>query len=671
MNRVPLIALCLVFLASCHSNPYPSGSVSNIAPAINQEVQPAYGINVESILAFEEGTEASYPVTVSVASGKPVVQWVGLPAAAVYNSTDNTIKWKPSFTDGNDPTNDSVKIREYPVTIILKSDSDPITSIRKVVTLKVIDTPRAFTIEGSDVQTSIDEGEQKEMSEITLSSDDYPQGPFNISLKKGTASLKLVETSDPVKWKVVAGPFSYSSVRSGDSDCSSAYNCVIKYEDKVIAFTPDGRKAEFKVSFKLRDKRNKVKISLPNSLDVSGDLGVSFTALDPNEEIVPVVSISTTPEVGVIELKVSTDANASQFESRHHLSWTKIPADAIGKTYEVGIRACNSTRNSSINTDACEEIKIKLSVTGKDVVAPEVARGTWTTLDLKYLISEKEFTYPLAITTAVGTTILSQKVVSSDHKDSVSLDNGELKIIPHSAGVKFATVTAINSVGGFSTETFMYEVLPLNWSKYVLLGFAGTSIEFSALEGLLGTSNREFGAAHSERTLLERKEVFVGTQSLSLPNGADEVAYYSSNLKDVFITSPKLANLPANIVNELRSHGVYLAGRASGVTGFVLKDFELTASRDLGAPTGVANLAGSTTSESMDPGLLSMTISSDCTRLFSLFKAGPTPQELLVGVSCTRSNGGQLVVLGFEWADVRVSQPDADLPSQWFKRMMK
>jgi hypothetical protein len=114
---------------------------------------------------------------------------------------------------------------------------------------------------------------------------------------------------------------------------------------------------------------------------------------------------------------------------------------------------------------------------------------------------------------------------------------------------------------------------------------------------------------------------------------------------------------------------VYLAGRGSDISGFNLKDYELTVSKDLGIPKNGSLLSGSTTSESSNPGFLSATVASDCKRLFSLFRPGSVPSELLMGVSCERENGGRLIVLGFDWADIRVTETERDLPSQWFQRM--
>jgi hypothetical protein len=193
------------------------------------------------------------------------------------------------------------------------------------------------------------------------------------------------------------------------------------------------------------------------------------------------------------------------------------------------------------------------------------------------------------------------------------------------------------------------------------------------MESLLRSHNREFlgPAGQHARSLAHRRLVVASTHSLALMGGPEELAFYASNLRDVIIATSDLSRLPPSLVSELRENAVFIGGRTSDIPNFNLKDQLLTVGRRMGNPTGTAGLAGETTAESANPSFFTMTSASDCMGAFFLLRPGPVPHELTVGVSCKRKGGGRLVVLGFEWADLRVSQPDAHLPAQWFKNMME
>lgn len=668
-------ALSLLALVACESDPYPKdGSISTKPERNPYAVRPSLGIDAPDIMRFEEGKDGEYRVAVKVPAGSPVIVWEGLPTGVTYDVTKSALTWKPDYTAANDASNPTVKTREYPVTLILASDADRVTSIRKSILLQVHDTPRPVVISGMRADYSIKEGESLELARFDVASEDFSAGDIRMQLKNSAQGLSLSRGDRSGEW-VLKAQYGYEKVKVG-SGCSSSWNCELKIEDSLIAIAPDGRQVESDFKIAVKDERQVVSLSLSKSIDVKGDMSVSFLATDLNQEIAPLVKVVTAPAVGLFEIKklAQKDALAPGSEANYELSWTQLPPEAIGQTYTARIEACNSSYSWSVNTSSCRSHEITLKVLPREVAMPTIARGDWTQSVMKYLLIEKPYNFRIDVSAGRRElSILSLTATSSDSADEVSFANGNLKIKGVNPGIKTLTINVVNSVGGMASGVFLYEVLPAQWAENLVIASASPVAELAPIETLLGKSMRAYFAGQNldNRSLSFRKSVTVGTHSMSLPDAGVDLAFFAKNLKKVLISTPLLSKLPADIINELRSHGVYLAGRASSIQGFKLSDFELVPARFLGMPTEATGLLGSITSESQDPAMLSLSISSDCERLYSLFKPGAPPQELLVGVSCPRKEGGRLIVLGFEWADLKISQADQALPAQWFKKMME
>ncbi|MBY0517812.1 MAG: hypothetical protein K2P81_12955 [Bacteriovoracaceae bacterium] len=672
------LSLTLAFFAGCNSksNPYPTDGVITRNPQQQPwEARPALGIDTQDLMSFDEGKETEYRVSVKVPKGNPILDWQGLPQGAYYDATKGALVWLPNYFDANDSTNPSIKTREYPVVLVLSSDADRVTSIRKTILLQVHDTARPVVINGMRNDYSLTEGESLELARFNVSSEDFPSSDdIKMSLKNSTPGLKLSRGDRSGEW-VLKAQYGYDAVKVG-TGCTSSWNCELKIKDALVAQIPDGRLSESSFELTIKDKRQDVSVSLAKDIDVAGDMSVSFTAIDGNQEISPLIKVTTAPPVGVFKIKKTSQksALAPDYQAQYEMSWTQLPPEAMGQTYTVVLQACNSTISWQVNNSSCSNISVNLKVEQREITPPTIARGDWSQSVIKYVQPGKAFTSRVDISAGrAELRILSQTVQSSDSEDEVKLNGANLKITSNKPGVKTVTINVVNSIGGIATGVFLYEVLPLNWGSNVVIGTASAVNEFTALEILLGSASRSYlgGFNYDSRALAYRKSVTAGTHSLSLPDGATDLAFFAKSLDKVLVTTPMHTALPEAVVNELRSHGVYLAGRASAQAGFKLSEFDLIPARKLGLPTGATGLLGTLTTQSADPALLSLTMSSDCERLFSLFKPGSPPTELLVGVSCPRKNGGKLVVLGFEWSDIKISEPDAALPAQWFKKMME
>lgn len=678
MRHISLVVTAgLLLLAGCESDPYKGTNVGLSPVRTPYAVRPALGIDAADVMNFPEGADSNFRISVSVPEGNPVVTWQGLPDGASYDAASGLLKWRPGYDAANDPSDPSVHARYYEVVMLLSSDIDPVTSIRKSILFYVQDTPRPVSITGMSSKFDVVEGKAKVLATVTVSTEDFPVESLRASLKNASPGLSVTEGATPGEW-ILNAAYGYEAVKAGTNDCYSSWSCDIDISDALVITLPDGRKQESAFKISLDDDRQNGALSLPASRDVSGDSTFSFTAMDPNQEVKPAVTVVTSPEVGRFSLSALASLKnfPADYEQDYEISWTQIPQEAIGKTFTVTLNICTSKASSEINLDNCEDQDIELKVLARDIVTPVISRDSWETSELKYLLTGHDFTVPMVVDAGRSdVSLLTILTSSSDVGDTLvyDADDETLTITPKNPGLKVMSVQVTNSLGGSANGAFLYEVLPANWDSTLVIATPATVPELTVMEDLLGaTANHAYfgGRMPTQRDLAYRDLVLVGTHSLTLPNAADDIGFFADHVKNIVISTPNLAALPTSLNNELANHDVYLAGSASQTPGgFALGEYDLKPAHALGVPTDRVSLAGTTTSISTNPAVLNVTLSSDCTRLFSLFKAGNPPTELLVGVSCPRANGGRLVVLGFEWAELRTSTVDMTLPAQWFQRM--
>lgn len=663
--------LPLLILVGCNSNPYPKDGEITRTPERNPwEVRPALGIDAPDLMSFKEGSEGFYRVAVRVPSGEPVLVWEGLPDGVVYDQAKGELKWVPDFESANDPSDASVRSRQYPVNLILSSTTDRITTIRKTILMQVQDTPRPVVISGLRSDYSVNEGEVVEVARFEVSSADFSSNDISISLKNNSQGLSFERGDRSGQW-VLKAQYGFDTARVGTC---SYWNCSKEINDVLVAMGPDGRKTENAIKLTVRDVRQNVRAAIPASFDVTSDFKFTFNAVDPNQEIAPLVRVSSSPELGLFEIKRIVTKNILNplYEATYELSWTQIPPTAVGQVFQAKLELCNSRTGSSPGTTNCTTQNIQLNVLEREVALPTIARGDWDISRVKYIQNKTSFNHRLTIGAGrTGLNILSVNAISSDKDDEVSISSGTVRIVSEKPGLKSLNVNVMNSVGGVASEVFLYEVMPTTWSSNLFIGANSAVLEFETLEKLLTNSNREYRAGMNldARSLFLRRTVYAGTHSLSLPDANLDLGFFAKNLSRVVITTPSLEKLPADIVSELRSFGVFVAGRSSTQAGFNLKEFSVTPVSRLGNPKDLVKLKGTTTSESADPMLLSVLSSSSCERILTLFKPAAIPVEYVAGVSCRRSNGGRLVVIGFELSDMEFSEQDAPLFEQWFKRI--
>lgn len=666
-----LLPLAFLVLVGCNSNPYPKDGEITRTPERNPwELRPALGIDAPDLMSFKEGSEGFYRVAVRVPAGEPVLVWEGLPDGIVYDQLKGELKWVPDFNAANDPSDASVRSRQYPVNLILSSTADRITSIRKTILMQVQDTPRPVVISGLRADYSVNEGPSVEVTRFDVSSADFSSNDISISLKNNSQGLSFERGDRSGQW-VLKAQYGFDTARVGT--CNS-WNCAREIKDTIVAMGPDGRKTEIAITVEVKDVRRNVTASVPASFDVTGDFKFTFNSVDPNQEIAPLVRVSKAPELGVFEIKriVTNNFLNPQYEATYELSWTQIPPTAVGQVFQATLQLCNSRVTTRPETSNCTSQVVQLNVLEREVALPTIARGDWDISRVKYIQHNNAFTHRLTIGAGrSGLNILSVSAISSDKADEVSINGGNVRILSQKPGLKSLNVSVMNSVGGMANEVFLYEVMPQSWSQNILIGANAPVAEFEALEKVLAGSNREYrgGMNLDARALFMRRTVFAGTHSMMLPGALDDLGFFAKNLNRVVIMSPALEKLPAEIVSELRAQNVFIAGRSSTDADFNLSRVLVTPAARLGAPKDVVSLSGKLTSESKDPTLFAVLSASSCERIFTLVLPTAIPKEYVAGVSCRRANGGRLVVLGFELADLAFTEQDAPMLEQWIKRI--
>jgi hypothetical protein len=667
-----LSSIFLATLIGCNSNPFEGLKTSTEPEPIRREVRVNLGIDVPAVMDFKEDRTGEYEVRFSVPEGEPILELEGMPAGAAWDPIKSVITWTPSFTQANDPSDYNVKTRVYPVKMILYSSSDLTQSIQETVLFKVEDTPRPIVVEDLSSAYSMREGEAKTLGAFSVVADDYAAADVRAELKDTAMGMKLVRSGARAEWSLVA-EYGVDRLRVGN-DCRSTFSCNVALNNTVILTGPDGRQHTEDFRINLTDVRQETRTSLATELVVKGDMSQAFTVVDANMEVAPRVTLVTTPPVGIFELR---QVSAVAPESTYVLSWTDIPADATGQVYTIELSLCNSNYGSTTNMNRCRTHRMNLSVEERTIATPTIGRGDWGPELVKFFQFGKTLDHSISISAGSSAVrVRSTGITSSDPRDQVSLVGNQIKIKSENAGLKTMSVTVTNSVGGVAHAVFLYEVLPANWGENVILGPVSNAPEFAAIERLWGNTNRVYHGGHNlnSRALAFRKSVTVGTDTMQMPEIATDLNFFAKNMKKILVSSPLLANLPADIIAELNAKGLYLGKRATSVPGFKLEDYELEVVRELGLPTKKAGLKGLTTKESANPAFLEISLTStDCKELFGLLKTGEedneTAEQYVLGAACRLSGGRTIVVLGFEWSDMKLAQADENLLKRWFERM--
>ncbi|MBT4790968.1 MAG: hypothetical protein HON90_05315, partial [Halobacteriovoraceae bacterium] len=225
------VLLSIVFLSllfGCDSefgggtDPYPAVGGKRLNPyEPTADVRKPFTMIVPKTIKLIEGRETSIKILATVpAPGQPDIKIENLPAGASFDKKKMIFTWRPSFFDGNDLNDPTIKVQTYEIRILLYSRNilgeTDITSqdaIDKTVVLKVHDLPMHFDIDGGK-RASVLEGSVLKYK-FKIENQDYPKGPFQVSTE-GFPANTFVKKVTENEFQITYAP-GYQHVKINES----------------------------------------------------------------------------------------------------------------------------------------------------------------------------------------------------------------------------------------------------------------------------------------------------------------------------------------------------------------------------------------------------------------------------------------------------------------------
>ncbi len=356
------------------------------------------------------------------------------------------------------------------------------------------------------------------------------------------------------------------------------------------------------------------------------------------------------------------------------IRWNQIPADKVGTTQKLRFRVCVNRYRWAKDHCTYPEVTVKFDVEQKP--APLIDRTAWPLAQLRYVRQNETFNIALRVTDGeAGGPTPTVTVFPAAMQQEVKWVNHKLVIEPKVAGIRQFNVVATSAFGVVQAESFIYEVLPWSWSKVLVLGESPSDAEVKKTMELFDDAALANPAIQTldEKLLALRTTLVVGTKSLSDRTLIAEVEKAAAKIPNVILMTPVLELLEGSLKTELASLKLLLDKRFLDLSGMpgALKDFEvrLDPQSGLTIPSNTIRLGEKLTAESKSPMTLKIDTGSNCKARLNLTHAQlATP--LLAAATCKRSNGGSLLISGFEWGDLETSLPDAKIAKKWLSEVV-
>jgi len=674
-----LLSIVLITFIGCESNPYPEAKnqrdgvrTPTSQPDPRDSEKPPkdpLALAIVSQMDFKEGRNAQYQFKVEVRKpGTPIVWIENLPPGAEFDEEQMIISWKPTFFDGNDPKDPTVKVRTYSIIVNLRSSILSEQRIKENVILKVMDTPRAVTINGSS-STSVNEG-SKLIYKFDINNADYPQGPFKVLTKDMPANTTLVQNSD-TEYQLEFSPDYYHVNRSTDGR-------DLEYNAKIIVNNPANHTGEKEVEITVNDKRLGVNLQTPNTaqspvLEQGLDASFQIVAYDLNKEITPDIEFtSSKPEFGNFKYELVT--NEDSYSSIFNVQWLDIPPAYNGKTINIGFRACVL---GEYRKDNCSNKTLKIAIKVKDRKAPVINRNNWPVGELIYLGFNQTETRRVQITDGEDPRITPEiEIFPTEMRKFVAYSGDILRMKFDKAGTYQFTIKATSDYKTSTTESFIIEVFPQDRSKVLFFAdstrdpevkfYKDNLKEVSLMNPLIQTI--------SLRSVKDRETLVLGTSVLFDKEASPQILKAMNEIKNLVIASPLMGNMPDKFLAELNdTYSTKFIGRYSELpTAPKIETMFFKHTTQFQTPMHQVGLKLTSSSESFNPLIFNGSLDNpnkNCKSVLGITPDGNSPY--VVGVVCTRTNGGKLVLLGTEWADLKVHADDALIPALWFNTMLK
>ena len=664
---ISLFILSLISIVGCKQNPYPTtGDLRESKRVDPIQPLPALSIAINDKIEFREGRNLSLKVRVEVEEpGEPIVKITGLPEGAEFDPKNFILSWKPTYFQGNDINDASIKTRFYPITIWLRSTILPKEQLRKTISLVVFDVPRAIKIDSSR-NASVRENEQFSET-ISITNPDYPTGPFKVFTKSLPANMKIEEVS-PTQFRFTYKP-DYFHVNRSRGDSSK------KYEGKIIVSNPANHIEEKDYQFTVNDVRRHSKLVTPKNLTQGLDVSFQVAAYDLNREISPEITLlSNRPKFGKFKTKIVK--NPDSFSSVLNVYWNDIPPVYNGTTQKLRFKSC-VVGSWNGRKDHCKEGSTEVKIVLRDRTSPSISRTDWERGELVYLGFNESMNRTVRVVDNEDRSLKPKvEIFPEEMREFVSWRNNKLNLRFNKSGVFQFNLKATSDYNMSSAESFIVEVFPKNRKKTLLFADSTRDPEAifykKAIQDTMDIMNPAIQVVN-QRNISDRETLVLTTSTLLDETVKGEVLNAINGIENVVIATPLFRKLPCEFLTELEEeYDLVPIGRYSELPNMPdINKVKFAHVSKFEAPTNAVKLQLKASSESKDPMIFNGGLYDPdkiCKGVLGLTEDGNNPYVL--GVSCKRKTGGKFSILGTEWADLLTTDADTGIPAKWFETLL-
>jgi hypothetical protein len=672
--NVLFLSLLLVTV-SCKQVPYPEGG--DLVVEGRDEIIPIpqpHAIVVDQVIDFTEGRLRNYQIGASVDEpGEPILIAENLPEGATFDEETFELRWRPGYFTANDINNPTEKVKDYPVVFELSSTIEPERNKRRFeIILRVSDNPRGITIERDNNKT-VKEGSVLK-SLITITDKDFPDGPFIVTIDDVPEAVRIEKESDNV-YAIVYEPnhFVVSLEKDGES---------FKKFDSILTVTnPRGGRSVLNArnaDITVQDKRLYPIIAPPKLITQSLDVSLQVVSYDTNKEIAPVMTLtSERPSFGDFETEVIESPTNSS--SVLNVRWTNIPPIHNGTTHTLNFKTCVLSKVGVVRL--CQEGSTEVKIVLRDRKPPVIDRRKWPVGELIYLGFNQEENRRVSITDQEDRNLTPKvEIFPEEMREFVRWTNGNIRLKFDKAGTFQFNLIATSDYNVSSAQSFIVEVFPKTRKK--VLFFADSTRDPESIfyksqfdAQMMNPAIQEV----SKRNISNRETLIITTSTLlDLENRATILTAIKA-IPNVVISSPLIGNLPEPFIKTLNNiYKVKSIGRYSELSnGKPLDEMFFSTTSQFEIPQSKIGLKGKASRESRNPAIFNGDLDEKgeiCKEVLGISHDGLIP--LIVGVVCERQKedrrgGGRITLLGTEWADLKTTREDLDIPSQWFQSMIK
>lgn len=665
MTKLIILPLVLLGLNGCKQDPYPEEGEFRVVQRTEQKpVEPPLAMSVEDVIEYKENRYREYKIRVSVKDpGKPMVNIDGLPAGCEFDPETFLLKWKPSFFDGNDPADPSIKSRIYPITIWLRNSEDPVRALKKIINLVVHDVPQTIDIEPART-TTVREG-QLFSNTFSIANADYPTGPYKVVTTGMPPNIELIKINEN-NYKLEFTP-DYHHVNRRTDGASKTY------KGKIIVANPANHTMEKTIDIVVNDERLETKLVTPANLIQGLDVSFQVVAYDLNKEVSPSLSLLTDrPDFGQFSTEeIKNEANHSTVLN---VKWNDIPPVHNGKEFTLNFRSCVLGRWGSM--DNCRDGSTKIKIVVRDRKPPMITRKDWPAGEMLYLGHSKPETRQIMVRDSEDANLKPKvEIFPAEIRKFVNWNGNRLQMNFTEAGVFQFNLIATSDYNVSSAESFLVEVFPKNRNKTLFFADSTRDPEVIFYKNsfknvdIMNPAIQEINT----RNISDRDTLVIGTSTLMDSSVQAKVYQAIEKIKNIVVASPLIEELPEKFLEELKNdYELITIGRYSQLPNMPeLSKMSLITTKRFRSPKTPVSLKLNASVESKDPMLFNGGLDDPdkiCKSVIGLSENGNNPY--VIGVACDRKGGGRIALLGTEWADLKVGAGDEQIPLDWFNSLL-